>query len=121
MCAHGTCLRAAGVAPQPTAAGLQHSTCTLVPAGALLATRALCAACPPPPKVADLEVMEGRRDAELPRCLLGVESDRLRFLLKAYLRARLAKIQASAGERGAAPGRAVVRVRCECVRVSVCV
>lgn len=46
----------------------------------------------------ELDGMEGQRDYELVRQVLSYERDRVRFLLKAYLRARLEKIEQYAGE-----------------------
>ncbi|KAF8058318.1 GINS4 [Scenedesmus sp. PABB004] len=46
---------------------------------------------------ADLELLERQKEADVARGIAGYEADRLRFLLKAYLRARLDKIQAHAG------------------------
>lgn len=46
----------------------------------------------------EIDAMEGQRDYELVRQVLSYEQDRVRFLLKAYLRARLEKIEQSAGE-----------------------
>jgi hypothetical protein len=46
----------------------------------------------------EIDSMEGQRDYELVRQVLSYERDRVRFLLKAYLRARLEKIEQSAGE-----------------------
>lgn len=48
----------------------------------------------------EIDRMEGQRDYELVRQVLSYERDRVRFLLKAYLRARLEKIEQSAGEGG---------------------
>ncbi|WIA41686.1 hypothetical protein OEZ86_009033 [Tetradesmus obliquus] len=45
----------------------------------------------------EIDAMEGQRDYELVRQVLSYEQDRVRFLLKAYLRARLEKIEQSAG------------------------
>ncbi|KAF6254114.1 hypothetical protein COO60DRAFT_1703476 [Scenedesmus sp. NREL 46B-D3] len=45
----------------------------------------------------ELDGMEGQRDYELVRQVLSYERDRVRFLLKAYLRARLEKIEQYAG------------------------
>lgn len=52
---------------------------------------------PPLPQDAELAGAEGARDLELVRAVLSLERDRARYLLKAYLRARLAKIHAHAG------------------------
>jgi hypothetical protein len=58
---------------------------------------ALCLNCVPLQEV-ELDGMEGQRDWELVRQVLSYEQDRVRFLLKAYLRARLEKIEQFAGE-----------------------
>jgi hypothetical protein len=46
----------------------------------------------------ELDGMESQRDFELVRQVLSYERDRVHFLLKSYLRARLEKIEQSAGE-----------------------
>jgi hypothetical protein len=59
----------------------------------------------------ELDGMEMQRDMDLVRQVLSYERDRVRFLLKAYLRARLEKIEQFAGE-----SYSTTTAGCECQR-----
>lgn len=49
------------------------------------------------PQEEELVAMESQKEMDLVRQVLSYERDRVRYLLKAYLRARLHKIQQFAG------------------------